>query len=356
VGPRSAGADPGPACYGRGGTEPTVTDANLVLGYLAPEAPLAGGVELDREAAEQAIAALAEDLDLEPAACAEGIIRVANAEMVRALRVVTVQRGIDPRRYALLAFGGAGPLHAAAIAAELGITHIVCPRASGVLAALGLVVSPRRRDVQRSVFLSGDGLTAAAVADVVTELGAIAREQLHEQPDDSDRARPAQSGEAGRRAGGAPEAELRAVYELRYRGQAFELAVEGALEPDPAELREAFEALHEERYGYRDADQELELVTLRVSATVPGADVTLGEAAAAAGGDGELERGRRPATLDGQEIELTFLRGTPPPGTAIEGPAVVELPESTLLVPEGWTGEVDDTGTIHIRTNGEGAS
>ena len=326
VGPRSAGADPGPACYGRGGTEPTVTDANLVLGYLAGDAPLAGGVELDREAAERAIGELAGTLDLEPAACAEGIIRVANAEMIRALRVVTVQRGVDPRRYALLAFGGAGPLHAAAIAAELGITEIVCPRASGVLAALGLVVSPRRRDVQRSVFLGGDALTAAAVAEVAAELGVAAREQLHE-----------------------PDAELRAVYELRYRGQAFELAVEGPLEPRPAELRESFEVLHEERYGYYDADQELELVTLRVSATLPGADVSLGEAREGAGPDTELERGRRSATLDGGQIELEVLRGAPPPGTAIEGPAVIELPESTLLVPPGWAGEVDDTGTVHVR-------
>jgi N-methylhydantoinase A len=324
VGPRSAGADPGPACYGRGGTEPTVTDANLVLGYLAGDAPLAGGVALDREAAERAIGELARELELEPRQCAEGIIRVANAEMIRALRVVTVQRGIDPRRYALLAFGGAGPLHAAAIAGELGITQIVCPRASGVLAALGLVVSPRRRDVQRSVFLAGDGLTAAAVAEVAAELGAAAREQLHE-----------------------PDAQLRAVYELRYRGQAFELAVEGSLEPEPTELRESFEALHEERYGYRDGDQELELVTLRVSATMPGADVSLKEAV---DHDGEVERGRRSATLDGEEIELAVLRGTPPPGTAIEGAAVVELPESTLLVPPGWAGEVDETGTIHIRT------
>jgi N-methylhydantoinase A len=334
VGPHSAGADPGPACYGRGGTEPTVTDANLVLGYLAGEAPLAGGVALDREAAERAVGDLGRELELEPLACAEGIIRVANAEMVRALRVVTVQRGIDPRRYALLAFGGAGPLHAAAIAAELGITQIVCPRASGVLAALGLVVSPRRRDVQRSVFLSGDALSAEAVAEVVAELGAAAREQLHE-----------------------PEAELRAVYELRYRGQAFELAVEGALEPDPAELREAFEARHEERYGYHDADQELELVTLRVSATLPGADVTLGDAdgrGAGKDGDGEMKRGTRTATLEGAEVELAVLRGSPAPGTEIHGPAVVELPESTLLVPEGWTGEVDDTGTIHIRTERAG--
>jgi N-methylhydantoinase A len=323
VGPRSAGADPGPACYGRGGTEPTVTDANLVLGYLAADAPLAGGVELDADAAQSVIAGLAEELDLEPTQCAEGIIRVANAEMVRALRVVTVQRGIDPRRYALLAFGGAGGLHAAGIATELGITEIVCPRASGVLAAVGLVVSPRRRDVQRSVFLGGDGLTAEAIAELVDELGEQARTEL-----------------------GELEAELTATYELRYRGQAFELAVDGALHAAPGELRTAFEAIHEERYGYHDSEQELELVTLRVSAMLAGAEVSLSEADEPE----EPERGEREATLDGERVTLGTLRGPVAAGTEIEGPCVVELPESTLLVPPNWAGEVDNTGTIHIRT------
>ncbi|HEY5429846.1 MAG TPA: hydantoinase/oxoprolinase family protein [Solirubrobacteraceae bacterium] len=322
VGPRSAGAEPGPACYGRGGTEPTVTDANLLLGYLAADAPLAGGVPLHPEASARAIEGLAAELHLTPPACAEGIIRVANAEMVRALRVVTIERGIDPRRYVLLAFGGAGPLHAAAVAAELGITEIVVPRASGVLAALGLVVSPRRRDVQRSVFLRGEGLTADAIASLVSELGETARAQL-----------------------GESQAELRATYELRYRGQAFELAVAGSLAPEPAELRDAFEALHEERYGYRDAAQTLELVTLRVSASIPGADVSLGEAAT----DDEPTRGERSAALNGETVTLAVLRGTPAPGTMIAGPAVLELPESTLLVPGEWAGEVDDTGTIHLR-------
>ncbi len=290
-----------------------------MLGLLATDRPLAGGVTLDRAAAQRAVAGLARQLELEPPACAEGIVRVANAEMVRALRVVTVERGIDPRRYALLAFGGAGPLHAAAIAHELGITEIVCPRASGVLAALGLVVSPRRRDVQQTVLLSGDGLTAEAIGRLTAELGERARSQL-----------------------GEADAELRTTYELRYRGQAFELAVQASPQPEPAQLREAFEALHEERYGYRDSEQELELVTIRVSATIPGADVTLDAGARGA----ELERSRRAGTLDGHRVELEVLRGTPPPGTAIEAPAVIELPESTLLVPDGWRGEVDDAGTI----------
>ena len=322
VGPRSAGADPGPACYGRGGTEPTVTDANLVLGYLSADAPLGGGVELDREAAVKAVNDLADRLGLDDVtACAEGIRRVAGAEMIRALRVVTVQRGIDPRRYALMAFGGAGGLHGAQIADELGIGTILCPRASGVLAALGLVVSPRRRDVQRSVLLSGDDLTADAIERHVKELGERARESMHD-----------------------PGAELHVVYELRYRGQSFELPISGSTTADPGELRHAFEDEHEERYGYRDADQELELVTIRVTATGPGVDVEL------AGDDGEpdLERSTREATLAGEQIELEVLRGIPGPGTKLDGPAVIELPESTVLIPAGWAGEVDATGTIRM--------
>ncbi len=320
VGPRSAGADPGPACYGRGGTEATVTDANLMLGYLAADAPLAGGVALDRERAERAIATLAAELGLAPLDCAEGIIEVANAEMTRALRVVTVQRGVDPRRFALLAFGGAGPLHAAAIADQLGITRIVCPRASGVLAALGLVISPRRRDVQRSVFLSGPALSAAAVSAIVAELG-----------------------ERARRALGEPEAALGATYELRYRGQAFELAIRGSTTPALGELREAFEREHDDRYGYRDAEQKLELVTIRVSATVPGAELEL-----TAAGAPPIQRGRRAATLAGAELELEVVRGAPSPGTEIAGPAVVELAEATLLVPPLWSGSVDEAGTIML--------
>ena len=321
VGPRSAGAEPGPACYGRGGTEPTVTDANLVLGYLASDAPLAGGVRLDRAAAERAIGGLARELGLPAPACAAGIVRVANAEMVRALRVVTVERGIDPRRYALLAFGGAGPLHAAAIAEELGIETIVCPRASGVLAALGMVVSPRRRDVQRSVFLSGDALTREAVAAHVRRLGERARTAL-----------------------GSPKAELRATYELRYRGQAFELAVDAPTAPSPEELRRGFEAAHEDRYGYSDPEQELQLVTIRVSATEPAAEVELASSAP----EPHVETGQRTALISDAEVELEVLRGSPAPGTRIEGPAIVELPESTLLVPPHWSGEADRAGTIRI--------
>jgi N-methylhydantoinase A len=155
VGPRSAAAYPGPACYGRGGQLPTVTDANLLLGRLPDDAPLAGGLALDRDAAERAVAALARELGLDTQACADGIARVAESEMLGALRVITVQRGIDPRAFALMPFGGAGPSHACAMARELGIRRVLCPRASGVLSALGLAAAAPRHDVSRTVMLRG---------------------------------------------------------------------------------------------------------------------------------------------------------------------------------------------------------
>ncbi len=301
VGPQSAGADPGPACYGRGGSDPTVTDANVVLGHLDCAAPLAGGVALDREAAVQAIAALGGSLGLSIDACATGIRRVACAEMVGALRVVSVNRGVDPRRYALLAFGGAGPLHATDIADELGITRIVVPRACGVLAALGLLVSRRRRDAQRSVFLTVQESEQERIAQ---QAAALARR--------------------ARRALGAQAAQIRAIYELRYAGQSFELPIEAPLRPAAATLREAFERAHLTRYGHVDPTAAVELVTIRVSASVPGADVSLAPAG-----------------------------GLPAAGTPLAGPLTLALPESTLLVPAHWTGRVDAGGTIHLqRTDG----
>ncbi|HYM44944.1 MAG TPA: hydantoinase/oxoprolinase family protein, partial [Solirubrobacteraceae bacterium] len=164
VGPHSAGAVPGPACYGRGGELPTVTDANLLLGRLGEDVPLAGDLRLDRAAAERAVAALGLELGLDTQACAAGIVRVAEAEMLRALRVMTVERGIDPRDFALMGFGGAGPLHACALADELGIARVLCPRASGVLCALGLAAAAPRRDVSRTVMLRGESFTKGGVA------------------------------------------------------------------------------------------------------------------------------------------------------------------------------------------------
>jgi N-methylhydantoinase A len=317
AGPRSAGADPGPACYGRGGEEPTVTDANLLLGYLDAGSPLAGGVALDRSAAERAVERLASELGLSQEATAAGIVRVSGSEMAQAVRVVTVERGIDPRGLALVAFGGAGPLHAAAIAEELGMERVVAPVAAGVLSALGLAVSERRRDLVESVLLSGETLTRDNVASVVQRLGARGREELD-----------------------APDAELRATYELRYRGQAFELPIEGDLAPDPADLRRAFDRAHAERYGYDDDQAELELVTVRVAAALPGS-----EPAEASGTPAENLGTRRARFRD--EWHETQLIG---PGTAsVEGPAILALPGSTLVVPPCWRAEAGPEAVVMDR-------
>jgi N-methylhydantoinase A len=203
VGPESAGAEPGPACYARGGTEATVTDANLLLGRVPSMLP--GGLELDADAAERALDGI------EPA----DVIEAVNAELLRAIRVVSVERGHDPADFALVAFGGAGPLHACALAEELGAGTVIVPETAGVLSALGLIASEERRDRVRTYLVP--------LADA------------RELPD---------AGEA----------------DLRYRGQSFELTV-----PLQPELAEAFHRAHEERYGFADRAREIELVVVRTA-------------------------------------------------------------------------------------------
>jgi N-methylhydantoinase A len=325
VGPRSAGAEPGPACYDRGGTEATVTDANLLLGYLSSDSDLAGGVVLDVDAARRAVASLGDELGLGEAETAEGIVRVTNQEMIRAMRVVTVERGVDPRGYALLAFGGAGPMHAAALADELEITRLVCPRASGVLSALGLIAAGHRRDTARTVLLSADEITSERLADEVRVLS----EPL---------------------LAGMEDADLEVVYELRYRGQAFELPIPGAPKPEPDRLAEDFAREHEARYGYHDPEGRLELVTIRVAAVEPGPEPRPRAAA-----DGRLEESEREARFGGEWVGTRVLRGEPQAGFAAEGPCVFELPEATLVLPPGWKASVDEAGSIDARVLRGGA-
>ncbi len=316
TGPRSAGADPGPACYGRGGTEPTVTDANLMLGRLAPGSSLAGGIELDADAAAAAVGRLAQELSLGELETAEGIVRLANQEMARALRVVTVERGVDPRRFALLPFGGAGPMHAAELADELHITRLLCPRSGGVLSALGLLGSGRRRDTARTVMLGPGEISAERIADEVEALRATI-------------------------ATGMEGAGAEVTFELRYRGQSFELPVAGEEAPDPADLIEAFAAEHERRYGFRAAETPVELVAIGIALSEPAP-----EPRPRAATEGALERRTRRVRFAGSWHETSVLRGEPPAGHAIAGPAVLELPETTLVLPPGWTARVDDHGTV----------
>ncbi len=321
VGPRSAGAEPGPACYGLGSGEATVTDANLLLGYLPAGGRLAGGIELDPDAAARAVERLGEELGLGATETAAGIIRVANQEMVGALRVVTVERGIDPRRFALLAFGGAGGMHAAGIATELEIERVLCPRTAGVLSALGLIAGERRHDIARTVMLSGGELSATAIATRVGEMAEAAAERL-----------------------GGPH-RLEITYEVRYAGQAFELDVEAAPDVSPEQLRELFADAHERRYGYRDPSGALELVGIRLAA-IEQAGPPPGLVPEAVP---EPARSERRAWFGGSWVEAEVINGEPPPGIGLSGPAVLELPETTLVIPPGAQAEVDARGTIDMR-------
>jgi N-methylhydantoinase A len=316
VGPRSAGAKPGPAAYGRGGDEPTVTDANVVLGYLDASSPLAGGVDLDNGAAERVVSALGECAGLSREEAAAGIVRVASAEMARAVRVMTVERGIDPRELTLVPFGGAGPLHAAAIAEELGMTRVVVPLASGVLSAVGLIVSERRRDLAESVLLTGDALTRDTIAHTVQRLAERGRDEL-----------------------GVTQKQLaiRAGYDLRYAGQAFELTVHGGATPEPTALRQAFNTVHRDHYGYYDDEADLELVTVRVAVAEPGREPALGDPPAATDGP------TRTAWFNGAQMETRVVHGVP---DNIDGPAIVELPGATLVIPPEWSASHVGAGTL----------
>ena len=316
VGPHSAGAEPGPAAYDQGGEEPTVTDANLFLGYLADEATLGGEVMLQRELSEKSLASLGEKLGLDAQEAALGIVRVANAEMVRALRVISVERGLDPRAFALLAFGGAGGMHACSLAEELGMETVLVPRAGGVLSALGLAISDLRHDYVNPYLVSFENVAEGEFEKKFENMESSAAEDLED-----------------------PEYDRRA--DLRYRGQSFELTVEAdSLE----KLEEGFHAAHEQRYGYRMDDESVELVNLRLIATVPVEKPELDEPTP----EGEeAESGTRQANFDGEWQEVPVLdRERMGKGSEVSGPAIVEFKESTCVVRPGWRGAVDGVGTL----------
>jgi N-methylhydantoinase A len=315
VGPHSAGAEPGPAAYDMGGEDPTVTDANLFLGYLADGARLGGEVLLRRTLSEKALATLGKRLGLEAEEAALGIVRVADAEMVRALRVISVERGLDPREFALLAFGGAGGMHACSLAEELGMETVLIPRAGGVLSALGLAISDLRRDYVSPYLEALEDADERGVEGRFEDMENTAAEDLE-----------------------GPGYIRRA--DLRYRGQSFELTVVAdALE----KLEERFHAAHEQRYGYRMEDESVELVNLRLIATVPVEKPKIDEPDR----KGSVEAGRREANFDGEWREAPVLdREKMGEGSEVDGPAIVEFRESTCVVRPGWRGVVDGVGTL----------
>jgi N-methylhydantoinase A/oxoprolinase/acetone carboxylase beta subunit len=335
VGPRSAGADPGPACYGRGGEAATVTDASLVLGYLNP-ARFAGDIALDVGAARAAVGAVARELGLDVVAAAAGIHRVVNARMADQIRLVTIKRGYDPRQFSLVVLGGAGPVHGVPLAEEMGMAEVLVPEAPGVLAAFGLLAAAIEHHHGRTLPARAETMDLAAVNRCLAELDAAGRERM--------------------RAEGVPASEVRVAYaaDMRYVGQAYELDVPIAAPVVAAGIPEilgAFHAAHERVYGYARAQQPVEFVNFRAVHTFPLPRPVVRPAARASRSVDEARTGERPAWFAPAGFVATSVYDRPrlPAGARITGPAIIEQADTTTVVPPGYAALAEDSGNLRIR-------
>ena len=327
VGPASAGADPGPVCYGRGEV-PTVTDACLMLGHIASEGFLDGGLPLDVDAVNHAFEALAARLGTRPRAAAEGVLDVARAAMRRALSVRTMQRGLDPASLPLVAFGGGGGLHAAALAQNLGMPGALIPSHPGVLSAAGMARADALRDRERTLLAPLTEYSAKRRSKILAEMARDAKAELREA------GHPARS------------ITVASSLELRYRGQSYELAVPDR--PDPAA---AFAALHERRYGWKLESGEIELVTLRTRAVAQrtAAPTEAGQSSRRRPAPASAEVGARELTLSGRRLRARRIdRSRLKPGHVVEGPAVIEEFSGTTLVPPSSSASVRAGGHLWI--------
>lgn len=321
VGPASAGAQPGPVCYGKGGRRVTVTDANVWLGRLPADAFLGGGAGLDRAAIEPHLSALARELELGMEATAEGILEIAEAAMVGALRVISVERGFDPAGFTLVAFGGAGGLHAVQLAATLGVDRVIIPPDPGLLSAFGILTAPIRLEETRTLFLSTDDPDLETqVEQARTDLDRTARERLREE---------------------TPGADIRTEHRIdaRYRGQSYELRV-------PAEdWLEHFHSGHQARYGYARRESTVELITVRVAATVEGPAIETKRPSVGV----PPPAGTAQVWSDGslRDVERVW-RQDLPAGASLSGPALVLEYSSTTWIPNGWQLTVEASGSLGI--------
>jgi len=336
VGPRSAGADPGPACYGRGGDQATVTDANLLLGYLNPERFAGGLMALDVGAAERAVGAVAGRLGLDLIAAAAGIHRVINARMADQIRLVTIKRGYDPRQFALVVLGGAGPVHGAPLAEEMGMAEVIVPEAPGVLAAFGLLAAAIEHHHARTLQARTDGVDLDAVNQCLAELDATGRARMREE--------------------GVPAAEVRIAYsaDMRYVGQAYELEVPIAAPLTRERVPEAvgtFHAAHERVYGYARVQQPAEFVNFRAVHTFPLPRPVVRPPARAGGAADGARVGERRAYFapGGFVTTAVYDRARLPLGSRVPGPAIVEQDDTTTVLPPGHTALVDASGNLRIR-------
>lgn len=320
VGPESAGAAPGPACYGQGGTRPTVTDANLVLGRLRPGAFLGGNMSLDVAAARTAVGTLAGQLGLSLEEAAQGIIRLANEHMAHALRVMSVQRGVDPRELALVSFGGAGGLHVCALAETLNMPRAIVPVYAGVLSALGMLVAPRARQLSQTLGQLLDALDDQAIADQLQPLieqGLTAMQQEGVARD---------------------EIAILPSLDLRYQGQSYYLNVPWQ---DRRQARADFHRLHEQRYGHR-LELPVEVVNLRVGLQRPPQALALQAVSAT-----EAAGAHETASLPGVELPVpVYARAALPVGQILQGPALITETVSTTYLAPGWQAEVHATGCL----------
>jgi N-methylhydantoinase A len=338
VGPESAGAQPGPVCYGRGGSEPTVTDAHLALGHLPPYL-LGGGFALDVDRARAAIAnKLAEPLGLTIEAAARGILAIVDNTMVGAIRVVSVERGHDARNFSLLPFGGAGPLHGGTLARLLGIPTIVVPPAPGVLSALGLLVSSLKAEFTRTCLQKAGAFDAAEVARVFQALDGQARAWLDQEE--------------------VPAAARRILWyaSLRYQHQGFELTVpwggHEVTEAAAAATVATFHRLHERLYTFAQEDTPVEFVTLRIDAQGVFPTPRLNELPAATALD-DAHRGKRTVFLESGAAEATlYARERLGAGARIAGPAIVTQLDATTLILPGQVAVVDRLGNLLISEAG----
>ena len=344
VGPQSAGAAPGPACYNRGGTRPTVTDANVVLGYLDPEALLDGALEIDSDAARASIEYhLAEPLGLSVVEAARRIIDVVSANMVEALRMVSVERGHDPREFSLVAFGGAGPLLATALASELEMIEVIIPPAPGAFSALGLVTTDLRRDYSRTLYVELKSIDPDEVQQVFAGME--------------------MSGIAMLEAANVPESrrELVRSADMRYPRQAYELTVPVHRGRTGSVTRESLDALtrsfhlhHEQTYGYANVDEPVQLVNLRVTAVGRRPSLQLKQSSNVAA----MRERTRSVWFPDTDVDSCRVLWRPGlrAGEIVDGPTIVESLDSTVVIPPMWSGSVDDDGYIRIRKAERGRS
>ena len=334
VGPRSAGAEPGPACYGRGGDAATVTDASVVLGYLNPERFAGGALTLDVGAAERAVGAIGRRLGVDTITAAAGIHRVINARMADQIRLVTIKRGYDPRQFSLVVLGGAGPVHGAALAAEMGMAEVLVPEAPGVLAAFGLLAAAIEHHHARTLQARTDVADLAAVNRCLAELDAAGRARMHEE--------------------GVAAADVHVAYtaDMRYVGQAYELEVPIAA-PVAAErvpdIVAAFHAVHERVYGYARTQQTVEFVNFRAVHTYRLPRPVVRPSAQAHGRLDDARVGERRAYFDGFVSAAIYERARLPLGARLAGPAIVEQMDTTTVIPPGVTAVVDDAGNLRLR-------